>query len=175
METAIFGGGCFWCVEAGFELARGVNSVTSGYGGGETPAPSYAAVCGGDTGHAELVRLEYDPSVISYETLLDMFFTLHDPTTLNRQGNDVGTQYRSIIICQNAEQKDAATAKIAALNASGAFSGPLVTEVIDAVPFYPAEADHQGYYRDHGWAPYCSMVIAPKVSKFSHRFAALLK
>ncbi|TCP09404.1 peptide-methionine (S)-S-oxide reductase [Crenobacter luteus] len=163
--VATFAGGCFWCLEAAFRRLAGVRRVVSGYTGGHLPDPDYRAVCGGDTGHAEAVRIEYDPATIDYPTLLEVFFALHDPTTLNRQGHDVGTQYRSAIYFHDDAQRDTARAAIAALDASGRFADPVVTELAPASTFYPAEDEHQGYFDAHPYAPYCQAVITPKLRK----------
>lgn len=163
--AASFGGGCFWCLEPFFEKLKGVESVESGYQGGSTPNPTYREVTSGRTGHAEVVRVTYDPEVISYEDLLQVFFAIHDPTTLNRQGADRGTQYRSTILYDNAEQKKAAEAYIAKLTEEKVFRDPIVTQVEKAGPFYKAEAYHQDYFSTNPQAPYCRMVIAPKLKK----------
>lgn len=173
METAVFGGGCFWCLEAVFEQVEGVESVVSGYCGGTDARPHYESVCSGKTGHAEVVNIGFDPTVVSYRTLLEIFFQIHDPTTLNRQGNDVGTQYRSVIFVQNADQRRIAeqiTAEVA-----GEWDAPLVTEISDAHPFFPAEDYHSAYFRRNGNQPYCAYVVAPKVAKFRKRFPNMLK
>jgi peptide-methionine (S)-S-oxide reductase len=175
LETATFGGGCFWCLEAVFEQLRGVERVTSGYAGGHTLQPTYHQVCSGTTGHAEVVQVQFDPSQISYPELLDVFFSLHDPTTLNRQGADVGTQYRSAIFYHNAEQKQAAERRIAELNASEIWSRPIVTEVTAFQTFYPAEEYHQSYFRNNPSQGYCQAVVAPKVAKLRKQFAAKLR
>ena len=164
-ETATFGGGCFWCVEAVFEQLPGVLGVTSGYQGGKSEQPTYEEVCRGDSGHAEVVRIEFDPARISYEKLLDIFFTAHDPTTPNRQGADVGTQYRSVIFHHTEAQREQAAAKIAALDAAGAFRRPIVTQLEPAGTFYSAEAYHQDYYRRNRQAPYSQHVIREKLLK----------
>ncbi|MGE5027266.1 MAG: peptide-methionine (S)-S-oxide reductase MsrA [Betaproteobacteria bacterium] len=169
-ETATLAGGCFWCLEAVFELLRGVEKVESGYTGGEIPNPDYEQVCSGATGHAEAVRITFDPAVISYRDLLEVFFTIHDPTALNRQGNDVGSQYRSAIFTHSPEQKAVAGEVIAGLLVS-----PVVTEIIPAGAFYPAENYHQEYFRQHGEQPYCRIVVAPKVAKMRERFKEKLK
>ncbi len=174
-EIATLGGGCFWCLEAVFEGLAGVERVRSGYAGGRTPNPSYRQVCGGDTGHAEVVEVCFDPAVISYDVILDVFFTIHDPTTLNRQGNDVGTQYRSVIFYHSPQQKAIAEQTIAALAASGEIGDAIVTEVAPAPVFHVAEDYHQEYFRLHGHEPYCQFVVAPKVAKFRHRFADRLR
>lgn len=172
-ETAILGGGCFWCLEAVFLQVKGVRHVTSGYAGGARPNPTYEQICTGVSGHAEVVKIDFDPTIISFEQLLDVFYGIHDPTTLNRQGNDVGTQYRSVIFCQNAEQRHIAQAYIAQLHNSGVFKNPIVTQMSDAVPFYPAEAYHQNYFANHPHQGYCQMVVAPKVAKFKQYFKDL--
>lgn len=166
-ETIVLGGGCFWCLEAAFKLLRGVVAVESGYAAGAVPQPSYAAVCAGTTGHAEVVRITFDPAQINFTELLQVFFTLHDPTTLNRQGNDVGTQYRSIIIAQDAQQAQEARDFLRWLEAEAVFPQPVVTELTTAAaaPFYPAENYHQNYYANHPEQAYCAYVIAPKLAK----------
>lgn len=164
-ELATFGGGCFWCMEAVFEQTPGVKSVTSGYTGGHVANPTYKQVCHGDTGHAEAIQVEFDPSVVKFEKLLDVFWHSHDPTQLNRQGHDVGTQYRSAIFFQNEAQKKAAEAARDALAKSGAYADPIVTEIAAAGPFYPAEDYHQEYYRNNRAQPYCQAVIRPKLRK----------
>jgi peptide-methionine (S)-S-oxide reductase len=170
-ETAYFGGGCFWCLEAVFDRLKGVTSVESGYMGGRVENPTYRQVCGGDTGHAEIVRVTFDPQEISYPDLLDVFFVIHDPTTLNRQGNDVGTQYRSGIFYASDEQRRQAERAIAELNASHTLSGPVVTTVEPADKFYVAEDYHQEYYVNNSQQPYCQFVVSPKVKKFQQKFA----
>ena len=172
-EIAVLGGGCFWCLEAVFDEVDGVTDVVSGYAGGHVANPTYEAVCGKRTGHAEVVRIAFDPQKLDFPTLLDIFFTIHDPTTRDRQGNDVGPQYRSVIFCQSAEQRRQAEAAIA--RAAGDWDGPVVTAVEDAAVFYPAEGYHQDYFRLHGHEPYCAHVVAPKVAKFRKRFADRLK
>ena len=174
-EQATLGGGCFWCLEAVFEQLKGVEKVESGYAGGSLPNPTYKAVCGGDTGHAEVVRVTFDPSVISYRELLEVFFAIHDPTTLNRQGNDVGTQYRSVIFTHSSEQKATADVVIAELTAARQFTDPIVTEVLPAGEFYEAEGYHQGYYRANPSQGYCQLVVGPKVVKARKAFAGKLK
>jgi peptide-methionine (S)-S-oxide reductase len=174
-ELATLAGGCFWCLEAVFEQLRGVERVVSGYAGGDTPDPTYREVCGGATGHAEVVQVTFDPAVLSYRDLLDVFFATHDPTTLNRQGPDVGTQYRSAIFYHTPEQKQVAEARIAELNAEGIWDAPIVTEVVPLRRFYPGEVYHQGYFRSHPTQPYCQAVVAPKVAKFRKRFAGKLR
>ena len=174
-QTATLGAGCFWCVEAVFEQIEGVTDVRSGYSGGLIPDPTYEAVCTGTTGHAEVIQLDYDPSVTSFEEVLQVFFTSHDPTTLNRQGADVGTQYRSAIFYHSDEQKQVAEKVIAELNESQAFQNPIVTEVTKFEKFYEAEDYHQDYFELNGRAPYCRMVIVPKVEKVKKVFAEKLK
>lgn len=161
--SLVLGGGCFWCVEALYERMDGVQSVVSGYAGGATPNPSYKAVCSGTTGHAEVVKIEFDPAVISLRSLIDFFWEAHDPTTLNRQGADVGTQYRSIILYADDEQEKTARASLQAAQAK--FEKPIVTEIAPLEDFYPAEVDHQDYYRNNPNAPYCRFVITPKLKK----------
>lgn len=173
-ETATLGGGCFWCVEPVFKELRGVRRVESGYAGGTVADPTYEQVCRGDTGHAEVVRIEFDPAEISYRDILNVFFTVHDPTTPNRQGADVGTQYRSVIFHHGADQKRVAEETIAAIEAEGVWDEPIVTEVAPAPEFYSAESYHQEYYRRNAEQPYCQVVIAPKLAKFRKRFAERL-
>ena len=174
-EVAILGGGCFWCLEAVFQQIDGVASVVSGYIGGHTEAPDYHSVCEGTTGHAEVVALRFDPARVSYATLLEVFFAIHDPTTPNRQGNDVGSQYRSAIFATTPAQLDEARVCVARLTAEGIFPAPIVTELQMAPRFWPAEDYHQDYFRQNGERqPYCLFVVAPKVAKFRARFAALL-
>jgi peptide-methionine (S)-S-oxide reductase len=174
-EVATLGGGCFWCLEAVFEQLSGVERVESGYSGGTVPDPTYHDVCGGFTGHAEVVQVTFDRRVISFGDLLDIFFTMHDPTTLNRQGADVGTQYRSVIFYHSPEQKRLAEEKIAEFNAAGIWSRAIVTEVVPFEAFYGAEDYHQGYYRGNPRQGYCQVVIAPKVAKLREKFAAKLR
>jgi peptide-methionine (S)-S-oxide reductase len=164
-ETAVLGGGCFWCTEAALDELRGVEKVEPGYAGGAVADPTYKQVCSGTTGHAEVVRVTFDPSVISFRDLLDVFFTVHDPTTLNRQGADVGTQYRSVIFYEDEAQKDAAEKAIAELEESGAWNGPIVTELSPAPAFFPAEDYHRDYYQRNSGQGYCQVVIAPKIAK----------
>lgn len=164
-QKATFGAGCFWCVEAVLEQLDGVLDVTSGYMGGNVEDPSYEQVCTGETGHAEVAQVTFDPEAISYQDLLSYFWRLHDPTTLNRQGNDVGTQYRSVIFCHDEAQRQAAEESMAAMAASGGFSDPIVTEIVAAGPFCPADDDHQGYYQQHREQPYCRFVILPKLDR----------
>jgi peptide-methionine (S)-S-oxide reductase len=170
--TAIFGGGCFWCTEAVLEMVRGVTSVMPGYAGGNTPNPTYEQVCTGDTGHAEVLRVEYDPSQVSYNDLLTVFFAMHDPTSLNRQGNDVGTQYRSIILYADEAQKQAAEEFIKRLNEDGK---KVVTEVVPLETFYEAEAYHHHYFINHPEKAYCQLVINPKLEKIKEHYKQLLK
>jgi peptide-methionine (S)-S-oxide reductase len=175
-EVATLAGGCFWCLEAVFDQLKGVESVESGYMGGKTPNPSYEEVCGGASGHAEVVQVSFDPAVVSYEDLLGVFFTIHDPTTLNRQGNDAGTQYRSAIFYHSPQQQAIANEVVAKLTADKVFSKPIVTEIVAAAPFHMAEAGHQEYYqRVGGGNPYCSFVIDPKVAKFRKKYFDRLK
>ena len=174
-QTAVLGGGCFWCLEAVFVRLRGVQSVESGYAGGHAANPSYAEVCTGDTGHAEVVRVTFDPAIVSFRDLLKVFFTIHDPTTKDRQGNDVGTQYRSVIFCQNAEQRADAEAVIEELTRDGLWPGRIVTEIADAAQFFPAEQYHQSYFERNPRQPYCQFVVAPKVAKFRKEFVDRLK
>lgn len=173
--TAVLGGGCFWCLDAVFRELEGVISVESGYAGGASAHPSYEAVCSGTTGHAEAVRITFDPTSIGFRDLLDVFFTIHDPTTLNRQGNDVGTQYRSVIFCETPEQRAEAEAVVRELETEHVFDQPIVTEIADAAPFCPAETYHQDYFSQNGRQPYCTFVVAPKVAKFRKAFADRLK
>jgi peptide-methionine (S)-S-oxide reductase len=173
--TATLGGGCFWCLEAAFENLRGVEKVESGYCGGTVAAPTYEQVCGGKTGHAEVVQITFDPAVISFRELLEVFFAIHDPTTLNRQGADVGTQYRSAIFFHTPEQQATAEQVIAELNVAGVWGKPIVTAVTPFEVFYPAEDYHQGYYRSNPGAGYCQVVIAPKVAKLRQHFAEKLR
>lgn len=174
-QTAILAGGCFWCLEAVFDDLKGVQSVESGYSGGHVPNPTYKQVCTGSTGHAEVVRVTFDPQVISYRDLLRVFFAIHDPTTLNRQGNDVGTQYRSAIFYLDEEQKRAAEEVIAELTAAQLWSNPIVTEVTPFDAFYMAEDYHQEYFANNPFQPYCMAVVAPKVAKFRKQFVDRLK
>ena len=174
-QTAVLGGGCFWCLEAVFDELAGVRSVESGYAGGANPDPSYDDVCSGRTGHAEVVRVTFDTSVLSFRELLTVFFTIHDPTTPNRQGNDVGTQYRSVVFCQSPEQRAIAESVIAELSAQRLWPDRIVTEIANAAPFYEAERYHQEYFTRNGQQPYCAMVVAPKVAKFRKHFTERLK
>lgn len=174
-ETAIFGNGCFWCTEAIFQQLEGVKSVQSGYSGGHVENPSYEQVCEKNTGHAEAIKIEYDPAKISFDELLEVFWETHDPTTLNRQGNDVGPQYRSVIFYMSPEQKKKAEFYKEKLDKSGAFSNPIVTAIEPYKNFYPAENYHQDYYKLNGSQPYCYFVIRPKLEKFQKVFAKKLK
>src|SRR5664280_106699 len=171
VEIATLAGGCFWCLEAVFDELKGVESVESGYSGGHVQSPSYAQVCDGDTGHAEVVQVTFDPQVLSYKDLLTVFFTIHDPTTLNRQGNDVGTQYRSAIFYHNEEQKKIAEDVMQEVGATKILDHPIGTEVTPFDKFYIAEDYHQEYFKNNPFQGYCRVVIAPKVTKFRHKFA----
>jgi len=174
-EVATLGGGCFWCLEAVYDDLAGVESVESGYMGGRTRAPSYEEVCGGDSGHAEVVRVTFDRQRISFRELLQVFFVIHDPTTRNRQGNDVGTQYRSVIFYHSSAQKEVADEVIAALTRERVYGDPIVTEVTPAVEFWGAERYHQQYFRNNPGQPYCMWVVAPKVQKLRKHFLAKVK
>lgn len=174
-ESATFGGGCFWCTEAIFESLKGVVSVVSGYAGGTAESPTYEQVCTGKTGHAEVVQIKFDPKVITYEELLEVFFLTHDPTTGNRQGNDIGTQYRSIILYHNDRQKELAEQTKAELQKAGAWDDPIVTEIAPLQKFYPAEEYHQDYFAKNPEKAYCQAVIRPKMEKFRKVFKAKLK
>lgn len=174
-EIATLGGGCFWCLEAVYDDLRGVERVVSGYAGGHVPEPSYQHVCSGTTGHAEVVQITYDPDVVSFRELLDVFFTIHDPTTLNRQGADVGTQYRSAIFYHTPEQKAIAEETIQALTNEGLWDDPIVTEIVPLEKFYPAEDYHQDYFKRNPNQGYCQVVIAPKVAKFRKKYLEQLK
>jgi peptide-methionine (S)-S-oxide reductase len=174
-QTAVFGGGCFWCIEAVFNRLTGVKSAVSGYMGGHVDKPTYRQVCNGDTGHAEVVQVTFDPSEIRYRDLLEVFFTVHDPTTVNRQGNDEGEQYRSVIFYTSDEQEREAEEAIAALNAAKAFPEPIVTSIEPAATFYPAEDYHQLYYDNNATQPYCQVVIAPKLRKFEKKFGEKMR
>ncbi|MGI9101386.1 MAG: peptide-methionine (S)-S-oxide reductase MsrA [Terriglobales bacterium] len=175
LETVVFGGGCFWCIEAVFARLAGVQSAESGYMGGRRPNPTYQQVCTGATGHVEVVRVTFDPAQITFRELLDVFFTVHDPTTLNRQGNDAGTQYRSVIFYTSDQQKREAAGVIAELNGEHAFSSPIVTAVEPAQEFYKAEDYHQNYFTSNPNQPYCQLVVAPKVRKAEKHFADKLR
>ena len=174
-EIAVLGGGCFWCLEAVFDRLAGVTSVESGYMGGTVDNPSYRQVCSGNTGHVEVVRVTFDTKELSYHDLLEVFFTIHDPTTLNRQGNDVGTQYRSVIFYTSDDQRQTAQQVIAELNAARIWPDPIVTTVEPAKKFFIAEDYHQEYYANNSSQPYCQFVVAPKVKKFQQKFAHRMK
>src|ERR687885_339578 len=174
-EVATLGGGCFWCLEAVYEDLKGVEKVESGYSGGAVPNPTYRQVCTGTTGHAEVVQVTFDPEVVSYREILEVFFTIHDPTTLNRQGADVGTQYRSAIFYHDEEQKRVAQEVISELEAAHVWDDPIVTEVTPFEAFYIAEDYHQEYYRNNAYQPYCQVVITPKVAKFRKQYLERLK
>jgi peptide-methionine (S)-S-oxide reductase len=168
--VATLGGGCFWCLDAAFRQLRGVERVVSGYAGGKRPDPTYEQVCTGATGHAEVVQISFDPSIITYRDLLGVLFTIHDPTSLNRQGNDIGTQYRSVVFFHSPEQEREARDVIAELQREQVWSDPIVTELVPFSVFYPAEDYHQDYFNKNPNQPYCSAVVAPKVSKFRKMF-----
>lgn len=170
-KLATFGGGCFWCVEAVFQRVKGVEKVVSGYAGGHVPKPTYQMVCTGRTGHAEVCQITYDPQVVSYDSLLEIFWRTHDPTTLNRQGPDVGTQYRSVIFYHDRQQQETAQSYKEKLNKENVFGKPVVTEISEAPEFYPAEDYHQNYFNQNKRARYCQFVVAPKVEKFKKIFA----
>lgn len=173
MKTLTIGGGCFWCVESCFNMLKGVESVVSGYSGGHKDEPTYEEVCTGETGHAEVVQITYNPDLISYQQLMDIFFFLHDPTQLNRQGNDIGTQYRSIIFYKDAAEKKQAEEAITTSENSGKWPGKYVTELAKFEKFWPAEDYHQGYYNENPTQPYCSAVVGPKIQKFVKHYQAL--
>jgi peptide-methionine (S)-S-oxide reductase len=175
LQVAYLGAGCFWSVETLFKQLKGVQSVTPGYAGGNSPKPSYEDVGSGLTGHAEVVKIEFDPQIINYQDLLNVFFFVHDPTSLNRQGNDTGTQYRSLILYTDEDQHQAAIAAIDKLKQTKVFSQPIVTEIKKSTEFYPAEKYHQSYFEKNQTAPYCVLVIGPKLVKFQKKFEALLK
>ena len=174
-EIAVFAGGCFWCTEPVFTQLKGVHKVVSGYIGGHTVNPSYKEICNGDTGHAEAIQITFDASIISFKTLLEIFFMSHDPTTLNRQGHDVGTQYRSAVFCQDETQKTAAMNMISQLNAAAIWSSPIVTEINGSETFYPAEDYHQHYFANNPNQPYCIAVAAPKVLKIKEKYSDFIK
>lgn len=174
-EMATLAGGCFWCLEAAYEQVRGVKAVVSGYTGGQTPRPTYDQVCGGHTGHAEAVQITFDPTVVSYREILHIFFGIHDPTTLNRQGPDTGTQYRSAIFFQDTTQKETAQSVIVELSKQGLWTRPVVTGVTPLTAFYSAEKYHQEYYRRNPDAMYCQAIISPKLAKFRQHYAEKLK
>jgi len=171
IQTTTLGGGCFWCLEAVYQELEGVDSVVSGYMGGQTPNPTYEQVCTGRTGYAEVVQIRFDPDALSFRDLLEVFFTIHDPTTKNRQGNDVGSQYRSAIFYHDEHQRKTADELIRELEAEHVWSVPIVTEVVPATEFYAAENYHQNYFVNNPNQPYCSFVVSPKVSKFRQKFA----
>jgi peptide-methionine (S)-S-oxide reductase len=171
-ELATLGGGCFWCLEAVYQQLRGVQHVESGYIGGQVPNPSYEQICDGNTGHAEAIKIEFDPALVSYREILEIFFTIHDPTTLNRQGNDVGTQYRSVIFFHSPQQQDCAKHVIAEM--ANVWDAPLVTELLPVETWYKAEDYHQNYYRNNPLQGYCAFVVAPKVAKFRKTFSEKL-
>ena len=175
LETATLAAGCFWCVEAIFDDLKGVEDVVSGYSGGHTENPTYKEVCGETTGHAEVVQIRFDPSVLSYKELLQVFFTVHDPTTLNRQGGDIGTSYRSAVFYHSDEQRQIAEETIAEFNAEGIYDNPIVTQVAAFDKFWPAEDYHQEYFANNPNQPYCNAVVAPKVAKFRQKFLSRLK
>lgn len=175
LETALLGGGCFWCIEAVFQQLKGVEEVVSGYAGGHVADPDYEAVCEGGTGHAEVVQVRFDPSILSYRQVLEVFFTVHDPTTQDRQGADVGPQYRSVIMVHSAEQERTALDLIEELEKEEVWDHPIVTQVVPATVFYPAEAYHQDYYRSNPGQGYCQAVIRPKLAKLRKAWAPLLK
>jgi peptide-methionine (S)-S-oxide reductase len=175
IETATLGGGCFWCLEPIFDELRGVTRVVPGYAGGHVDNPTYKQVCGGNTGHAEVVQVDFDPSVISYADILRVFFTFHDPTTLNRQGADVGTQYRSVVFYHSDEQKATAEKVVKEIEGEGIWPGRFVTEVVPLTKYSEAEDYHHRYYEQNPYAGYCQVVIAPKVAKFRQKYAAKLK
>lgn len=175
LEIATLGGGCFWCLEAVYQQVEGVRAVESGYTGGHVSHPSYRQVCEGDTGHAEVVRVSFDPSVITYREIVEIFFAIHDPTTLNRQGNDVGTQYRSVIFTHSEAQRATAEYVMHELVANKVYDEPLVTQIEPEQPYWRAEDSHQNYYQDHPGQGYCALVISPKVEKFRKQFAHRLR
>ncbi|CAH9054333.1 Peptide methionine sulfoxide reductase MsrA [Pseudoalteromonas sp. CIP111854] len=173
LQTATFGGGCFWCIDAAFRQVKGVLEVRSGYSGGHTEQPTYQHICQGNTGHAEVVEIQFDSEIVSYEQLLEMFFTLHDPTQLNRQGNDTGTQYRSVVFYHDDQQQQQAKTMITTIQSQ--YTNPVVTELSSASTFYSAESYHQDYYTNNPNQGYCSILIAPKLAKFQQQFQSLLK
>jgi peptide-methionine (S)-S-oxide reductase len=174
-EVATFGSGCFWCTEAVFQQLKGVQKVVSGYSGGAMPNPTYEQVCGGATGHAEVIQVTFDPAVVSYPELLEVFWRSHDPTTRNRQGNDVGTQYRSAVFYHSDRQRELAERYKAKIDAAGVFGAPIVTEIVPFTTFYPAEGYHQNYYADNSRQPYCQAIIGPKLDKLKKVFGEKLK
>ena len=175
LETATLAGGCFWCLDGAYRNLRGVIAVESGYAGGHVPNPTYEQVCTGTTGHAEVVRVTFDPDAITYRDLLEIFFSLHDPTTLNRQGGDVGTQYRSAVFTHDRVQRETAEAIVAELEREKVFDDPIVTEIAAVGDYYQGESYHQDYYRQNPNQGYCQVVVAPKLAKFRARYAARLK
>ncbi len=175
MERATFGSGCFWCTEAIFSSLKGVTSVVPGYAGGHVENPSYAQVCSGTTGHAEVARIEFDPTVLTYQQLVEVFFGSHNPTTLNRQGNDVGEQYRSVIFYHDAAQQKTAEAAIASLEKEKIFDSPIITAIEPLTNFYPAEDYHRNYYANNPDQPYCQAIISPKLAKFRKQYSSLLR
>jgi peptide-methionine (S)-S-oxide reductase len=175
MDIATLAGGCFWCLEAVYDQVKGVQSVESGYIGGQVDAPTYEQVCSGHTGHAEAVRITFDPRLVTFRDLLNVFFVIHDPTTRNRQGNDIGTQYRSGIFYHSPEQQQIAQEVMAAVTRQGVYPNPIVTEVVPATQWYEAEAYHQEYFARNPFEGYCAYVVGPKVAKFRQRYASLLK
>jgi peptide-methionine (S)-S-oxide reductase len=174
LQKATLGGGCFWCLEAVYQQVRGVVHVESGYTGGQTLNPDYDSVCAGKTGHAEVVQIEFDANVLTYQKILEIFFAIHDPTTLNRQGNDIGSQYRSVIYAHDKQQRLLAEEVIKQLATENIFDQPIVTELADLPTYYPAEDYHQNYFNNHPDQGYCAFVVSPKVSKFRKQFAELL-
>ncbi len=174
-ELATLGGGCFWCIEAAYRELKGVHSAVSGYAGGRSKAPTYEEVCEGDSGHAEVVQVTFDPALVDYRTILEVFFTLHDPTTVDRQGNDVGEQYRSVVFTHGAAQEKVARDLIAELTKEEVWDDPVVTQVLPAPPFFPAEAYHQDYYANNPGQGYCMAIVRPKLQKFRTKWTALLK
>jgi peptide-methionine (S)-S-oxide reductase len=175
LEIATLGGGCFWCLEAVYREVKGVDRVVSGYAGGAVANPDYESVCGGRTGHAEVVQVHFDPRVVAYRDLIEVFFTIHDPTTLNRQGGDVGTQYRSVIFFHDEAQRETATRVVSELNAAGLWKDPIVTQIVPFEAFYAAEDYHQDYLSRNPYQPYCMMVVAPKLAKFRKQHLERLK
>lgn len=173
-ETAILGGGCFWCLEAVYQRVKGVEKVESGFSGGYIKNPAYREVTSGRTGHAEVVKITYNPEILPFEVLLSIFFTIHDPTTLNRQGADVGTQYRSVIFYMDEEQKKVAQSVMKQLTEAQVYDDPIVTQLVEEAPFYKAEDYHQNYYNNNAQQPYCQVVVAPKVRKFREKYAEWL-
>lgn len=174
-QVATLGGGCFWCLEAVYDELKGVTDVVSGYSGGHVKNPDYRLVCTGTTGHAEVVQITFDPSQISFREILEVFFTIHDPTTLNRQGNDIGPQYRSVIFYHTDEQKQIAEQVIREIETAGIWSNPVVTELAPFTEFFPAEDYHQEYFKNNPYQPYCQVVVAPKVAKFRKKYLERLK